>query len=173
VMCLIREDKGRFPPARNAVFFPEPLEFVLQADGRYIGLVCAAFRVAKIREPIPNDRLGPVVELVSRGLHAAIQCCHSLRAGATLEERSEPSAARRWKMEKRGVGGFTYHVLKLPSKTGQTLEMGVGSHASPRFHIRRAHIRKLPTGVLTFVRQCFVGDRDRGTVKKHYQMVRS
>lgn len=40
----------------------------------------------------------------------------------------------------------------------------------PWSYARRAHIRKLPTGVLTFVRQCFVGDKERGEVKKHYAM---
>lgn len=48
-----------------------------------------------------------------------------------------------------------------------------GAHDSPRFHVRRAHIRKLPTGVLTFVRQCFVGDPEKGVVGKHYKMERS
>jgi hypothetical protein len=103
-------------------------------------------------------------------LNAVIQCCHSLRAGAHFEERTEPSASRRWKFEKRGVGGFTYHVLKLPGRAGHEGVPIGGSHASPRLHIRRAHIRKLPTGVLTFVRHCLVGDPDKGVVEKHYEV---
>ncbi len=171
VVLLTRDNDGRFPPTRNAVFFPCPLEFVPQSDKQFTALMCRAFRVSKNREPIPGDREAPIVELVSRGLHAAIQCCHSLRAGATLEERTEPSAGRRWKMEKKGVGGFTYHVLRLPDHVGGGSATATGgSHASPRFHVRRAHIRKLPTGVLTFVRQCFVGDRERGLVDKHYEV---
>lgn len=103
---------------------------------------------------------------------AVVQCCHALRAGAAFEEQTEPSASRRWKFEKKGVGGFTYHVLKLPAgSSGRSYER-VGVHDSPRFHIRRAHIRKLPTGSLTFVRQCCVGDPQKGVVSKHYAVER-
>lgn len=103
-------------------------------------------------------------------LTAVVQCCHALRAGARLEERTEQSASRRRKFERMGVGGFTYHILKLPHNASVEKQGSTGSHASPRFHIRRAHIRKLPSGALTFVRQCFVGDPSRGTVAKHYKV---
>jgi hypothetical protein len=101
---------------------------------------------------------------------AVVQCCHALRAGASFAERRETSSSRRWKFDKRGVGGFTYHVLKLPAHVRGEGESSNGSHASPRFHIRRAHIRKLPKGTLTFVRQCFVGDKERGVVEKTYEV---
>lgn len=101
---------------------------------------------------------------------ATIQCCHALRAGALLDERTEPSSSRRRKFERQGVGGFTYHVLTIPTRARGSSGNGEGSHASPRFHVRRAHIRKLPSGALTFVRQCFVGDDSAGSVSKHYQL---
>jgi hypothetical protein len=102
---------------------------------------------------------------------AATQCFHSLRAGAEMEERREPSPTRRRKFEKKGVGGFTYHVLKIPRVGIVSSHTSYGgTHASPRFHVRRAHIRKLSSGALTFVRQHFVGDADRGKVDKHYQL---
>lgn len=104
---------------------------------------------------------------------AVVQCCHSLRAGAHFEEQREGSSSRRWKFDKKGVGGFTYHVLKLPAHPDTPRAPrgeSSGTHASPRFHIRRHHIRKLPNGTLKFVRQCFVGDKDRGVVQKTYQV---
>ena len=169
VLTLSREDEDRFPPPRNVALLPMPLEFQ-PLDGNRTGLVCGINRLSKSRELLADSQKAKVMELFSRGLHAAIQCCHALRAGASLEERVETSAARRWKMEKKGVGGFTYHVLKLPDHLADRNAAIGGSHASPRFHVRRAHIRKLPTGVLTFVRQCFVGDRERGVVQKHYEV---
>ena len=105
---------------------------------------------------------------------AAIQCCHALRAGASFEEKRETSSSRRWKFDKRGVGGFTYHVLKIPThpREGHISSGGGGTHASPRLHIRRRHIRTLPSGALTFVRECFVGEQDRGVVQKTYEVVK-
>lgn len=103
---------------------------------------------------------------------AAAQACHALRAGASLYEQQEQSSSRRRKFEKLGVGGFTYHVLTLPHAGGGRTGEG-GTHSSPRYHVRRAHIRKLPSGALTFVRQCFVGDPARGQVEKNYKMTRA
>jgi len=108
-------------------------------------------------------------------INAVIQCCHALRAGASLEERRETSASRRWKFEKKGVAGFTYHVLKLPAHARVDRDRGepLGTHASPRGHVRRSHIRKLPSGTLTFVRQCLVGNFKQGVVHKTYQVKQS
>lgn len=102
-------------------------------------------------------------------VNAVVQCMHSLRAGASLKEQRHQSASRRKKMERKGVGGFTYHILEVPNGGSKSSRQG-GTHASPRLHVRRAHIRKLPTGALTFVRQCFVGDKSRGIVVKDYQV---
>ena len=105
-------------------------------------------------------------------LIAVVQACHSLRAGARLERRTEPSGGRRWKFERRGVGGLVYHELRIrmdaPAPSGD--RAAGGTQASPAFHVRRAHIRQLTSGKLTFVRQCFVGDRARGFISKHYRV---
>ena len=45
-----------------------------------------------------------------------------------------------------------------------------GSHASPRWHIRRGHWRSLADGRRVFVRACEVGDATRGGVVKDYQV---
>lgn len=45
-----------------------------------------------------------------------------------------------------------------------------GSHASPRFHVRRGHIRRLPDGRRTWVKQCSVGDVSNGRIDKDYRV---
>ncbi len=62
---------------------------------------------------------------------------------------------------------FEYHVLKVPGSPGTGVDRG-GSHASPRFHFRRGHVRKLSEERLTWVRDCAVGDIKRGAVDKEY-----
>ena len=108
-------------------------------------------------------------------LIAVVQACHSLRAGARLERRTEPSSGRRWKFERRGVGGFVYHELRIPVDAAAPAgdRAAAGSHASPAFHVRRAHLRQLASGKLTFVKQCFVGSRAKGFVGKHYKVATS
>lgn len=141
-----------------------PIE-ILTGDGMW-GAKCAFTDIQTGEDSltISTEKFGEFLPDIS----AVAQCCHALRAGASFEERRETSSARRWRMDKHGVGGFTYHILKLPGgRVHSGAPTGV-THESPRFHVRRAHIRKLPTGRLTFVRHCFVGDSQRGSVSKHY-----
>lgn len=44
-----------------------------------------------------------------------------------------------------------------------------GHHASPRVHLRRGHIRRLPT-MNVWVQPCVVGDKTRGMVHKDYRV---
>lgn len=46
-----------------------------------------------------------------------------------------------------------------------------GSHASPRLHIRRGHIRRYQTGKTTWVKQCMVGTPELGVIEKDYRVV--
>ncbi len=114
-----------------------------------------------------------IIAMHMAGMCAAIQTCHSLRVGATLEQRQDKSYTRSRTFQKKGVGGFEYHVLKLPHGTvKETLgsRCGGGERDGPRYHFRRAHLRNLSTGAQTFVRSCFVGNRDKGVVDKSYEV---
>jgi len=43
-----------------------------------------------------------------------------------------------------------------------------GTHATPRLHERRGHWRNLANGRVVWVRDCLVGDPDKGVVEKDY-----
>lgn len=84
----------------------------------------------------------------------------------------EPSAKQMKAAEARGNLPFnSYWALdcSFDQDEDPTRSMG-GSHATPRLHVRRGHIRHLPSGKLTWVRQCLVGNPDRGVVEKHYEI---
>lgn len=103
-----------------------------------------------------------------------VQACHALRVGAVLESRKEKSYTKNRTMDKQGVGGFEYHVLRLPHGTvKETLGSREGNDRDgPRYHFRRAHLRNLSSGAQTFVRSCFVGNREKGVVEKSYEVTR-
>jgi|LakMenEpi03Aug12_release.lakeMendotaPanAssembly.Ray.scaffolds.fasta_scaffold127594_2 hypothetical protein len=126
-------------------------------------------------ETVSESEIADVQDVLSinlSGLDAVVQACHSLRVGATLEARKEKSYTRSRTFEKKGVGGFEYHVLKLPTGTvKETLGSRVGSDKDgPRYHFRRAHLRTLSAGTQTFVRSCFVGNKEKGVVEKEYNI---
>ena len=65
---------------------------------------------------------------------------------------------------------FEYRVLNLRSSGGSEHENMGTSHASPRLHYRRGHIRRLQNGRKTWVRPHMVGDASRGNVVKDYKL---
>lgn len=60
---------------------------------------------------------------------------------------------------------YTYKTLVIGEK-GQVARIG-GSHSSPRVHLRRGHIRRLPDKNV-WVNACVVGDKSKGIVHKDY-----
>lgn len=60
----------------------------------------------------------------------------------------------------------TLHVTGAP-KTKNKYGNG-GSHASPRVHLRRGHIRKLSETKSVWVQPCVVGDKSKGVIHKDY-----
>ena len=93
-----------------------------------------------------------------------------IMAEACTEERSL-SSLRRAKFAKSGVAGWTYRIASLdPAKLRHHADARGGTHASPRWHIRRGHWRTLSDGKRVFVRECEVGDQARGGVVKDYRV---
>lgn len=90
-------------------------------------------------------------------------------ACSNVETRDIPaSAALNARREARGKLPIHSHkvlVLKAGQKGATT--SGGGTHASPRVHLRRGHIRRLPTASV-WVQPCVVGDKARGVVTKSY-----
>jgi hypothetical protein len=83
---------------------------------------------------------------------------------------SMPMPQRR-KFAKAGVSGWVWHTVSIdPSKLTLCSPNQGGTHASPRWHIRRGHWRNLADGRRIFIRECQVGDMTRGGVVKDYEV---
>lgn len=70
----------------------------------------------------------------------------------------------------KGLPLYSYKTLHInPNKTNaRNISDNIGTHASPRLHLRRGHIRKLPSGLTTWVQSCMVGTQDNGIIEKDY-----
>lgn len=67
---------------------------------------------------------------------------------------------------------YTYKTLHIDTSEKETTKgPGGGTHASPRVHLRRGHIRKLPSGKTIWVQPCVVGKNTDGIVDKDYSLV--
>lgn len=79
------------------------------------------------------------------------------------------SRVHRPKLARAGVRGWTWHQVEIvPERLHRRAAPQGGTHASPRWHIRRGHWRQLADGRRVFVRECEVGDSTRGGVVKDY-----
>ena len=79
------------------------------------------------------------------------------------------SRLRRSMLAKHGVSGWSYRVATIDIANIRRLaEPAGGTHASPRWHVRRGHWRTLRNRERVFVRECEVGDEARGGVVKDY-----
>ena len=94
---------------------------------------------------------------------------------AAISHRERREESSRFKGVRRaqlplgaGPAGWEYRILDLDHVQSVTHVPLGGTHASPRWHIRRGHYRQLPDRMVP-VRECEVGDKTRGGVVKDYR----
>lgn len=90
--------------------------------------------------------------------------CSNVRA-----ERIDVPSPLVKKRARRGEPSFAYHVLTIPGASDNRDEHG-GTHSSPRQHLRRGHIRRLPNTRKIWVNACVVGRREDGSTEKDYRV---
>lgn len=79
--------------------------------------------------------------------------------------------ADRTKAARGSKEGWSYRLADIdPGQVSAAAARLNGTHAAPRWHIRRGHFRRLPDGRRVFVRECQVGDIGRGGVIKDYRV---
>lgn len=73
------------------------------------------------------------------------------------------------KRKARGkVPFFSYRTIHISGETNKKQEGSGGTHASPRLHFRRGHIRRMGDGRRIWVRDCLVGDKSKGFAGHDY-----
>ena len=106
---------------------------------------------------------------VGVGLEAAVQMCAALSCSNVTTEIVRPN--REARAARPASTLFDYHVLMIaPGKGSERGEDLGGSHASPRTHLRRGHIRRHPTAGRIWVNSCVVNPMAIGTVNKDYRV---
>ncbi len=110
--------------------------------------------------------LAKAAKSVLQALHSLIEC-NNVAVAIVLAPKAGPG--QKLGRRKRELLQFEYRILTI--KGHKTYEGGSSeSHRSPRLHLRRGHIRKLPTGKTTWVSSCAVGSGKRGTIQKDYSV---
>jgi hypothetical protein len=96
-----------------------------------------------------------------------LTCMETRHARQTIEIPSERLNKAR---SSRGSQPLFEHKIVTIDLTTVDKSNGTGTHASPRLHWRRGHIRTLASGVRTKVKPCLVGDPGSGFVSHDYRV---
>ena len=140
-------------------------------ESRWSDVQCTAFfRGDGYAEVEPNPLLSSsdveIYALVASGI--VWRALALLSTGPTVNEQPFPRT-RRPKLSRLGVTGWNWKLVDIDlDRMRQCTWQGGGTHASPRWHVRRGHWRTLVGGRRVFVQPCEVGDRARGGIVKDY-----
>lgn len=97
-------------------------------------------------------------------------CCFMSTKHSRLSPVEAPEKLNRQR-EKRGVSPvYSHYRIDLSPEIAERAT-GDGTHASPRLHWRRGHVRTLPTGSKVGVKPHLVGLAERGFVSKDYRVL--
>ncbi len=93
-------------------------------------------------------------------------------SNVTTVEHNPPKFINSLRTKKGKVPFFSYRTLHI---TGERTESDSdseqkGTHASPRVHLRRGHIRTYANGRKVWVQPCLVGDKSKGLALHDYHV---
>ena len=89
----------------------------------------------------------------------------------TLYNGSDSANRKRIKKGKDPIQDTKCLVVEIGEKNKTIGVSAGGKHSSPRQHLRRGHIRNLPSGKTVWVNSCVVGKKSSGKIKKTYQFI--
>lgn len=88
-------------------------------------------------------------------------------SNVVLCDNAAPAKLNKKRTARGNIPLFSYKTLHIKSDRMVGAERG-GTHSSPRLHFRRGHVRRLSLERSVWVRDCMVGNSERGVVEKDY-----
>lgn len=129
---------------------------------------------AYIYERFKDDPDGLEDEIHSElkiGMDAVIEFCLTVNC-ENVQQTVIPAAEalNKRRIERENEPFDSYRVLTIPGAVAGGTNASTGTHASPRLHLRRGHLRRLASGKVTWVRHTVVGDGSKGVAEKTYKV---
>jgi hypothetical protein len=98
-----------------------------------------------------------------------LKACAVMKCTNVQIIENKPSAVAKMRAAKKRLPIFSTWTLHIRPDAKQSRDLG-GTHAPPRVHLRRGHIRQYRPGLFTWVQPCVVGRKERGVIHKDYSM---
>jgi hypothetical protein len=91
-------------------------------------------------------------------------------SSAAYKPEAKQTFTNRRKIAQGKTPTYDWHTVTI-GLTHQKQDYQGGTHASPRLHDRRGHLRNLRTGKKVWVKSCKVGNAELGTVFHDYKII--
>jgi hypothetical protein len=118
-------------------------------------------------DKLKDVQIGAIVALNLMVKAIAVLNCSNVK----IIESKEKKLINKKRKAKGKLPLFTYKTLHIDTSEQEKQEgEKKGTHASPRVHLRRGHIRKLANEKTVWVQPCVVGDKTKGIVHKDYSV---
>ena len=165
-------------------WLPQPLGFVLDwgeketfsKDGR-VNISGYPFTVDEtainlLRKKVGDDKAHRMLtDDISDEVSAVLEMCEALTCGNVSTEPLEKiDVAKQAKRARQGkLPMYETRVLTISGEVSGRRDSLGGTHSSPRQHLRRGHIRRLPKGNI-WVNSAVVGNPLKGIIEKSYEI---
>lgn len=113
---------------------------------------------------IHDDLYSEVIVLLE--LIEALSCSN---VKESIHQEASKKNAQRIKSHKKPIWETKFLTLVVNEKQDKRIKDSMTSHASPRQHLRRGHIRRLPSKNI-WVNSCVVGNIENGKIEKQYKL---
>ena len=143
----------------------------------FIGMVGGTYKILpqffqqlanEIGEEEAHSRLKDELACEAVSLLEFLEALSCKNVEQSTHQKASPKNAQRIKSHKLPI--YETKVLTLkPTVSQVSRAQSLGTHASPRQHLRRGHIRRLENGNI-WVNACVVGDATKGVINKQYKM---
>lgn len=165
------------PHTNTHLWYPEPYSIKLPKDinvtnERYTGTMNCRVTAKGMYEynkqkGIPDDEFAQRIGTYERNIEEMIEVLSCRNVTTANHQDASPVNASRIKAGKLPL--YETKMLVIDTKATGTSNGGSGgSHASPRQHLRRGHIRRHPTAGNLWINSCVVGDPSKGVINKSY-----
>lgn len=164
---------GVFYPGRSPtgefILMPDP--FMVVTEGAKNGENYVELKFVDDSKPL-SERQQLIMSNSAASLILTLQALKVMNCSNIIIKDHKPGKFINQKRKKKSkIPLLSYKTLHID--TGQKVvsrKAAKGTHASPRVHLRRGHIRRLASGKTVWVQPCVVGNKDQGAVIKDYSL---
>ena len=150
----------------------EDIEFFIEPDAKHI--ITKRISTGEVLTNGPEKDSDGLTDAERWTIERYIEIASSIEvfscSNVVTVEHKPPKLINDKRKKKGKTLFFSYRTLHVTGETAAKDVTGKGSHASPRLHLRRGHIRRLPDGRRVWVTSCLVGDKSKGFAAHDYKV---